>query len=69
MAEKIKQGREEVLKTSIDYAKELTNNKGIKLKNLTMIYHGLQELGDEALSKYFEKEIGKDMLKKIQSEM
>ena len=69
MAEKIKQGGEDALNTSIEYARNLTDKKGIKRESLTMIYRGLQELVDEALSKYFEDKVGADMLKKIQSKM
>ena len=57
MAEKIKQGGEDALNTSIEYARNLTDKKGIKRESLTMIYHGLQELGDEALSKYLKKKL------------
>ena len=69
MVDKIKQGGEEVLDTAIKYVRKLTDARGIKLRNLTIIYSGLQELGNEAFIKYFEKEIGEDMLKKIKSKM
>ena len=71
MAAKIKRGREEVLHTAIDYASRLPNVGGNnrQLENLTMIYRGLQKLGDKKLIEYFENEIGVEMLKRIKSKM
>ena len=68
MAAKIARGGEEVLHTAIEYARELAKGGGIQLDNLTMIYRGLQELGDKKLIDYFEDEVDAKMLKRIKSD-
>ena len=70
MAAKIERGGKEVLHTAVEYARKLLNG-GVngQLDNLTMIYRGLQELGDKELVEYFENKIDAEMLEKIKSKM
>ena len=54
MAYRIKAGKEAFIKAAVDYASDRTKGRvNTKLVNLTMIYRGLRELGDEKLIKYF----------------
>ncbi len=54
MAYRIKAGKEAFIKAAVDYANDLSNTGGnTKPENLTMIYRGLKELGNEEYIEYF----------------
>ena len=68
MAAKLAKGGEDAIDEAVNYASQLSDGGGNRLENLTLIYRGLDKLGNDGYIKYFEQQIDAEMRQEIQDD-